>query len=150
MTIINSIEKLVETFRTKIKVFMYVTKKKYPNLAAFETLRTKNRQKWLVDNNKSWTMNSQHLIGKAVDFVFLNKAGQPTWVGDYKYLHYVGYMCGITPLIVNKKLIEQCHLHDTAITIEQQMKINSDRWNKATEQREKDLLHAVNDEFRKY
>jgi hypothetical protein len=72
---------------------MAVVKGKYPNLAAFETMRTKNRQKRLVDNDKSWTMNSQHLVGKAVDFVFLNKKGQPTWTGDYKYLHYVGYMC---------------------------------------------------------
>jgi hypothetical protein len=59
-------------------------------------------------------------------------------------------MCGITPLIVDNKIIEECHLQDTTITIPEQMKINSDRWEKATEQWEKDLLHAVNEEFRKY
>lgn len=150
MDILNSIELLVVPFKWKIKSLMTVVKVKYPNLSAFETKRSAGRQKRLVDNNKSWTMKSLHLVGKAVDFVFLNKKGQPTWVGDYKYLHYVGYMCGVTPIIVKGKLIEQCHLQDMDISIKDQINVNSERWHKATEQREKDLLHAVNEELRKY
>ena len=150
MDILNSIELLVVPFKWKIKSLMTVVKVKYPNLAAFETKRSTGRQKRLVDNNKSWTMKSLHLVGKAVDFVFLNKKGQPTRTGDYKYLHYVGYMCWVTPIIVKGKLLEQCHLQDTDISIQDQIAINSDRWHKATEQWEKDLLHAVNNELRKY
>jgi post-segregation antitoxin (ccd killing protein) len=59
-------------------------------------------------------------------------------------------MCWVTPIIVKGKLLEQCHLQDTNISIQDQIAINSDRWHKATEQWEKNLLHMVNNELRKY
>lgn len=49
------------------------------NVDIFETIRTEERQKWLVSNGKSKTMNSYHRLGMAVDFVFKTKSGNWTW-----------------------------------------------------------------------
>lgn len=54
-------------------------KKRGLNVGIFETLRTRTRQKWLFSNGKSKTMQSYHLLGLAVDFVFLTAGGKWTW-----------------------------------------------------------------------
>ena len=61
-----------------------------------EGLRTIERQKQLVKEGKSQTMNSRHLTGKAVDIVvYVN--GEVTW--NYKYYKEVA-----THIIVCSKL----------------------------------------------
>ena len=135
---------LTEPFKTKVKVFMRIVKRWYNNLAPFETIRTKERQEWLVKNGKSWTMNSYHLKWLAVDRVFLNQKRKPTRIGNYDYLHYVGKMCWMTGIYKNWKLIEECHLQDDWRTIEQVKEDNSKRYNSITNKEEQDLLHSVN------
>lgn len=48
-----------------------------------EGLRTKERQQYLVKTGKSRTMNSYHLIGKAIDFV-----AKPDGVVSWDLKHY--------------------------------------------------------------
>ena len=49
------------------------------NVDIFETLRTLERQKWLKSNGYSKTLNSYHMLGLAVDFVFKTEKGNWTW-----------------------------------------------------------------------
>ena len=53
------------------------------DFTVFEGLRLKERQHVLVARGVSWTMNSKHLTGNAVDLVVWHK-GKPYWdnVGD--------------------------------------------------------------------
>jgi hypothetical protein len=51
---------LTPDFQKKVKVFMQIVKKKYPNLFPFETYRTPERQRWLFNNKKTFTLNSNH------------------------------------------------------------------------------------------
>lgn len=44
-----------------------------------EGLRTKERQRELYKNNKTWTLNSKHLVGKAIDIAVLDTEGRITW-----------------------------------------------------------------------
>ena len=60
--IINDTKMLNYPFITMVDIFLDVVKKKYPNVAIFESLRTKARQRWLVAMGKSRTMNSKHLL----------------------------------------------------------------------------------------
>lgn len=145
----NDIEKLSQPFKDKIKVFLAVVKIYKKNVTIFEWLRTLERQKRLVINWKSWTMNSYHLVGKAVDLVFMNNKNQPTWIGDYKFLHYIWHFCWITPIYNSKwQLIESCHLQDNKKSIKDVMKTNSDNWHKAESKKEQDFLAQVNFGFR--
>jgi len=50
-----------------------------------EVLRTKERQKQLVESEPSWTMNSRHLTGHAVDLVALMD-GKVSWHWPHYYL----------------------------------------------------------------
>ena len=64
-----------------------------------EWYRTKERQEQLVKEGKSWTMNSKHLEGLAVDLVVL-KDGKASWdckdyeaLGDY-WVNHLGQTWG--------------------------------------------------------
>lgn len=145
----NKIEDLVNPFRDKVRVFMAVVRLRYKNISPFETLRTKERQKWLFENGKSRTLNSYHLKWKAVDRVFLDKKWNPTWVWDYKYLHYIGFFCGMTPIYNSKwKLLESCHLQDDGRTIKNVMKKNSENRHKTKSKTEQNILNWINEWFR--
>ena len=48
-----------------------------------EGVRTKKRQRELVGEGKSWTMNSRHLTGHAVDIAVLDEEGNVTWEWPY-------------------------------------------------------------------
>ena len=119
----NNIEHLVDPFKIKAKVFLEVIRTRYPNVSPFETMRSKARQAILIAKGQSWTFNSKHLIGKAVDRVFMQN-GQPTWKGDYYLLQWVATMCGMERI---KQ--EMCHTQDNGISIGEQMMHNSDRYN---------------------
>ena len=144
----NDIEHLSQPFKDKAKVFFTVLRLYKKNVEAFETLRSKERQKRLVENWKSWTMNSYHIKGLAMDLVFI-KNWQPTWVWDYKFLHYLWFFCWMTPIYNSKwQLIESCHLQDDWKTIKQVMKSNSESRHKAKTKKEQELLAQVNHGFR--
>lgn len=63
----------------------------------FETLRTLERQKYLVENKHSWTLKSYHRLGLACDIVFL-KNGQWSWrqEHDWDTLAYIAEKNGLT------------------------------------------------------
>lgn len=146
----NDLNLLKWEFKIKSKVLMEICNALKIRISPFETTRTIARQKWLVAQGKSWTLKSKHLEGKAVDRVFNTTSGQPTWIGKYPSVHYVGFMCGVTPIYNSKKqLIESCHLQDDGQSIATVMKKNSARWGKETKKNQT-LLSAVNNEFRKY
>lgn len=151
----NSLDKLLWEFKIKAKVLMEVVRLKYPGFAPFETFRTKARQQWLYNNKKPGQAvgipgSSYHEKGLAVDWIFLNKKWQPTWLGDYPYVHMIGFMCGMTPIYKNKKLVESCHLQSEGKAIISVMLNNSKRYVKSKLTQEQKLLKTVNDCFRKY
>lgn len=145
----NSLDSLKWEFKIKSKVLMEVANKLWFKIIPFETLRSKVRQARLVAQGKSWTMNSYHLTGKAVDRVFKNAKWQPSRVWPYPSIHFIGFMCGCTPIYSKGKLIESCHLQDNGKTIATIMKNNSARWKKETAKNQA-LLAAVNEAFRRY
>jgi len=56
-----------------------ISKSKY-DFTVFEGNRTLARQRYLKDIGRSWTMNSKHITGNAVDLVpWIN--GRPVWDG---------------------------------------------------------------------
>lgn len=145
----NSLESLKGEFKIKSKVLMEICNKLKLRISPYETKRTLTRQRWLVAQGKSWTLNSKHLDGKAVDRVFTTPQWQPSWIGKYPSVHFIGFMCGCTPIYKNGKLIESCHLQDDGKTIATIMKNNSARWKKETAKNQA-LLAAVNEAFRRY
>jgi peptidoglycan L-alanyl-D-glutamate endopeptidase CwlK len=59
-------------------------------LKVFETKRTLERQEWLFEQGYSKTLNSRHLDGSAVDFVYY-KDGKWSWDnGVLHYYHFLG------------------------------------------------------------
>ena len=140
----NNLADLKEPFRTKCKVFLEVARKTYPEITPFETLRTYARQLLLFTQRKSWTLQSYHLKGLACDRVFM-RHGQPSRQGDYNFLQRVAGMCGMERI---KQ--ETCHTQDNGTPISIVMAQNSSRYNNSQSEKEKELLHEVNDTFRKY
>jgi hypothetical protein len=140
----NNIEHLKEPFRSKCRVFLQVIHTRFPNVKAFETLRSKSRQALLFAQRKSWTLNSKHLTGLACDWVFMVNY-QPTWKGDYYLLQRVAHMCGM-----DRIKQELCHTQDDGKSISEQMKDNSARYNATSDAGERHWLHLVNDTFRTY
>lgn len=54
-----------------------------------EGLRAKERQTYLVSIGRSWTMNSYHLTGDAIDFACYDENGKMTW--DFSYFEKVAF-----------------------------------------------------------
>lgn len=145
----DSLEKLIWEFKIKSKVLMMICNSLKIRISPFETTRTITRQRWLVNQWKSWTMKSKHLEWKAVDRVFKTETWQPTRVGKYPSVHFIWFMCGVTPIYSNWRLVESCHLQDDGQSIATIMKKNSARYHKESAKNQA-LLSAVNTEFRKY
>ena len=141
----KNLEHLQEPFRTFAKVFLEVFKMRHPNVAPFETLRTRGRQLTLMATGKSRTMNSYHLKWLAVDRVFNDAKGQPTRKGDYYQLQWIGAMCGMRRI---KQ--ELCHTERNGNTIKQQIEANSARYMKTQDPWEHYRLHLVNEALRKH
>ena len=84
MQVNRNIEDLAEPFKTHVKAWMKECSGKGLNIKASETLRTKERQAKLVQEGKSWTMDSKHLIGEAVDIYFDSPSGDIYLANDPK------------------------------------------------------------------
>ena len=67
----KDINKLIEPFRTSVKELINKAKEADIPILITETTRSLTRQRQLVKEGKSRTMNSKHLVGKAVDIAFL-------------------------------------------------------------------------------
>jgi D-alanyl-D-alanine dipeptidase len=125
----SSISILVPEMQAKVNNFLAKAKASGFNIQVFESLRTRERQaylygqgrtpaqckaaglklfdQWANPNGKivTWTMTSQHLLGKAVDIVFVDAHGNPSWSGDWKKVIAIGKACGLTSL----SPVESCH-----------------------------------------
>lgn len=138
----NNLNSLNKTFLNLVLKFLIIVRKKYPNVAPFETGRTLARQKRLKSMGKSKTLNSNHLKWLAVDWIFLNSKWQPTWKGDYLYLHLVGKM-----FWMRKLTRESCHLEFDWRSRAQIMTDNS-RWRHSADAKTQALLKNANDLLR--
>ena len=85
---------LQRVFHTAIKITEV-------DFSIFEGLRSLKRQKYLVANNRSWTMNSRHLHGLAVDAV--------PWI-DKKITWKLGPILKLAPFIIRAAEIENVPL----------------------------------------
>ena len=70
------------------------------NISVFvnEWYRTKERQAELVAQGKSWTMNSKHIDGLAVDLVVIKDDGSVSWdCKDYELLgaYWTAHLDGV-------------------------------------------------------
>jgi hypothetical protein len=73
--VIRDVERLKEPFKSIVKELIEEFKTAGLRVKPFETLRTMTRQKYLVDNKRSKTWKSYHLVGMACDFVVHDKGG---------------------------------------------------------------------------
>ncbi len=64
---ITSLDSLVEPFRSKVRGILSDAVERRVYFAVVETRRSYERQRELFDAGKSRTMQSKHLVGKAVD-----------------------------------------------------------------------------------
>ena len=150
----NSLSKLVWEFQIKSKVLMEVCNSIKIRITPFETYRSRARQARLYANKKPGQAvakpgQSYHERGKAVDWVFTSPSWQISWVWSYPSVHFVWFMCWVTPIYKNGQLVESCHLQDDGTTIARVMQKNSTRYGKETKKNQ-DLLSLVNTTFRKY
>lgn len=118
----SAISLLVPEMQTKVNSFLTKAKEKGFNIQVFESLRTRERQAYLFGQGRTpqqckdaglklydqwakpdgkivtWTMQSKHLEGKAVDIVFIDAKGNPSWSGDWKKLIDIAKTCGLKSL----------------------------------------------------
>lgn len=118
----NDINLLDTWFRIKFDAWRNEVISKYPNARVFEARRSKERQEWLYSQGRTrpwkivtWTLQSKHLEGKAVDIVFL-KDWKPTWNWPYDDLIEMAKKYWID----NLKPRETCHFEDNWKTFAQQ------------------------------
>ena len=72
------------------------------NILIYETLRDEKTQRKYVNEGKSQTMKSYHLVGQAMDFVPVNNKGETLWNGyenndiqkAIKYAKSIGFIWG--------------------------------------------------------
>ena len=85
----KSLARLNSTDERLVRVFTEVVK--HFDCTILEGKRTVDRQKMLVEQGKSKTMNSKHLTGKAVDV-----APYPIdWNDRERFTYFAGYVMGI-------------------------------------------------------
>ena len=118
----SDIKLLLPEMQVKVNALLSAAKLAGLNIQVFETLRTRERQaflfgkgrtpqqckdaglklydQWSQPNDKivTSTMNSQHLVAKAADLVFIDNKGNPTWVGDWQKVIALAKQCGLTSL----------------------------------------------------
>ena len=98
----DNLNKLADN--TKIKAYQwyqYCIDNKI-QILIYETIRTKAQQAENVKNKKSQTMRSYHIVGQALDFVFVDSKGNALWsINDYvkkmeviKYAKSLGFTWG--------------------------------------------------------
>ena len=108
----NNVELLWNPFRAKIEILLKRMNQRGFDPKPFETMRSLERQKWLYGYGrnhhiglkpKTWTMNSRHIPGKAVDIV--SKSRWWDWPEFFIALKVEAKKLGLKVLDV-----EQCHV----------------------------------------
>jgi len=120
--ILNDIELLTPSFKEKVKLFLDEARSIWLNIKVFESLRTMARQKelysiwrrWIVwEKVVTWTMNSNHIIWKAIDVVFIDFKWRFSWSWNYDTLIEIWKKYWIN----NLKPKETCHFEDNWIPL---------------------------------
>lgn len=138
---LNDINLLSKDFKLKFDARWKEVITLYPNARVFESLRTQERQQRLygvwrthtLDRKPiTWTLKSNHILWDAVDIVFNDAKGNPTWSGPYDQLITLAKRYGIK----NLKPRETCHFEDDGTpykvqySIEEMTKVKSAlEWN---------------------
>lgn len=166
-TQIRAIEQLKSPFKEKLIAFLDYMEKNHEKMTPHETYRTAKRQKWLVENGKSWVKVSNHQLGLAADLHFAVFPHFPPSKSErWKKAHQIAKKFGIdngqslwgtdgnhfqddgtpyTPFIsqeINKQKKKQ------------QMKLNSNLWHEFDEiiheiEKLKQKVHEMNNIWRK-
>ncbi len=184
--IISSLDYLKSNARKKVSAFLTIAKAEGLDVFVFESLRTQERQhylfgKWRTKNTLvrywvpikyadpyaktvTWTLNSKHLWGTAVDIVFDKdpdpKVEVPSWNWDYQALIQIGEFVGLRNLAPT----ELCHFEDDwnpfsppinsmtkkekTMLIDSLMNLNSIMYNNVEDKVIKELVASVNARFR--
>lgn len=105
----RSLDRLNTTDERLIRVFKEVVK--HFDCTILEGIRSKERQKQLVAEGKSKTMNSKHLTGKAVDV-----APYPIdWNDRERFTYFAGHVMGIAAKMGIKLRWGGCWARDTQV-----------------------------------
>ncbi len=113
------LSKLTPDCKMRVQNMLNLAAKKGLKVRVFEAYRPKERQAWLYGQGRTkaqclaafvnpkysragnvvtWTMTSQHILGKAVDMVFVDTKGNPTWSGNWDALIKCGEAAGLQNL----------------------------------------------------
>jgi len=138
---LNDINLLSKDFKLKFDWRRKEVIALYPSARVFETLRTQERQQRLYGVGRTHsldrkpitrTLKSNHLLWDAVDIVFNDAKGNPTWSWPYDQLISLAKRYGIK----NLKPKETCHFEDDGTpykpqySIEEMTKVrNALEWN---------------------
>lgn len=79
----NNIAKLAPRTRAAAEKLLSYAMKKEMNVLIYETTRTVEKQRDNIRNGVSQTMKSYHIVGQALDFVFIDENGKERWNGYY-------------------------------------------------------------------
>lgn len=166
----NDINSLTNRAKNKVQILLNVARQEGLDCFIFEAKRSLDRQQELFwygrtmlelkkywvpekyakpnEKERTWTLQSKHLIWQAVDIVFDSnkdpKVKAPSWNWNYKRLIEIGILCWLYNLAPR----ETCHFEDDGSTIETTIKKNSDKWHKETDIKIKKTLHDINEMFR--
>lgn len=77
----ENISKLANNTKRKALQWYEYCVKNNIEILIYETIRTKEKQREYVKKGVSKTMKSYHLVGQALDFVPVDKKGNPLWNG---------------------------------------------------------------------
>lgn len=109
---------LTPQMQAKVAAFMRLAHDHGLSIRVFEARRSKERQAWLYAQGRTrpgvivtWTLQSRHITGEAVDIVFVDPKGNPTWTGDWKTLIAIGKSVGLD----NLSPAETSHFQDNLI-----------------------------------
>jgi len=84
-----------------IAAYRYCMRNPDRTIRVTEGLRSPDRQRKLVAQNKSWTLNSKHIVGRAVDVAIMEN-GEPLWDLDFyrDFNEDVQFACDKLSLII--------------------------------------------------
>lgn len=96
------LDKLIPEMKERVELFLRKAKEAGLNIGITETYRTSARQKYLYAQGRTrpgkvvtWTLQSKHLIGEAIDVVFIVN-GKTTYSGDWASLASIGESAGLS------------------------------------------------------
>ena len=100
--IIKDINALDPKMKPRAEAFLKKCKELGVNIAITETKRSKERQQYLYAQGRTrpgnivtWTLQSNHILGLAMDIVFVDSNGKYTYNGDWNKIGPIAEDCGL-------------------------------------------------------